>query len=57
MQARTPNRQEQRLLELEGSSVPVLMARQLTYSQHNHPLELTDQAYRGDRYQFRAAIA
>jgi len=57
VQARTPNRQEQRLLELEGSSVPVLMARQLTYSQHNHPLELTDQAYRGDRYQFRAAIA
>ncbi len=32
------------------------MARQLTYSQHGHPLELTDQAYRGDRYQFRAVI-
>jgi GntR family transcriptional regulator len=33
------------------------MARQLTYSQHGNPLELTDQAYRGDRYQFRGAIA
>jgi len=56
VEARPPNREERRLLELEGTSVPVLMARQLTYSQHGHPLELTDQAYRGDRYQFRAAI-
>ena len=54
---RSPNRQEQRALQLAGSSVPVLMARQLTHSQHGHPLELTDQAYRGDRYQFRATIA
>ena len=57
VEARSPNRQEQRALQLQGSSVPVLMARQLTYSQHGHPLELTDQAYRGDRYQFRATIA
>lgn len=57
VEARSPNRQEQRVLQLEGSSVPVLMARQLTYSQHGYPLELTDQAYRGDRYQFRASIA
>lgn len=57
VEARSPNRQEQRALQLAGSSVPVLMARQLTYSQHGHPLELTDQAYRGDRYQFRATIA
>jgi GntR family transcriptional regulator len=56
VEARPPNRQERRMLELEGTSVPVLMARQLTYSQHGHPLELTDQAYRGDRYQFRASI-
>lgn len=56
VEARSPNREERRVLDLEGTSVPVLMARQLTYSQHGHPLELTDQAYRGDRYQFRAAI-
>ncbi|WP_433281426.1 GntR family transcriptional regulator [Pseudonocardia xinjiangensis] len=56
VEARPPNRQERRVLELDGTSVPVLMARQLTYSQHGHPLELTDQAYRGDRYQFRASI-
>lgn len=57
VEARPPNSQERRVLELEGTSVPVLMARQLTYSQHGHPLELTDQAYRGDRYQFRGSIA
>lgn len=56
VEARPPNREERRVLELAGTSVPVLMARQLTYSQHGHPLELTDQAYRGDRYQFRATI-
>jgi len=56
VEARPPSREEHRLLELEGTAVPVLMARQLTYSQHGHPLELTDQAYRGDRYQFRAVI-
>ena len=32
------------------------MARQSTFSQHGRPLELTDQAYRGDRYQFHASI-
>jgi GntR family transcriptional regulator len=57
VQARSPNRQEQRALELRGSPVPVLMARQCTFSQHDRPLELTDQAYRGDRYQFHATIA
>jgi GntR family transcriptional regulator len=56
VEARPPSREEKRVLELSGTSVPVLMARQLTYSQHGHPLELTDQAYRGDRYQFRASI-
>ncbi len=56
VEARSPNREERRVLELEGTSVPVLMARQLTYSQHGHPMELTDQAYRGDRYQFRGSI-
>ncbi|MEO6087160.1 MAG: GntR family transcriptional regulator [Umezawaea sp.] len=56
VEARPPNREERRALELDGTSVPVLMARQFTYSQHGHPLELTDQAYRGDRYQFRATI-
>ncbi|OZM77312.1 GntR family transcriptional regulator [Pseudonocardia sp. MH-G8] len=56
VEARPPNREERRLLDLEGTSVPVLMARQLTNSQHGHPLEITDQAYRGDRYQFRASI-
>jgi GntR family transcriptional regulator len=57
VEARPPNGQERKRLELEGSSVPVLMARQFTYNQHGQPLELTDQAYRGDRYQFRASIA
>ena len=57
VEARPPNRQERKVLELEGSSVPVLMARQLTYNQFGEPLERTDQAYRGDRYQFRASIA
>jgi len=56
VEARPPNREERRVLELEGTSVPVLMARQLTTSQHGNPLEITDQAYRGDRYQFRASI-
>jgi GntR family transcriptional regulator len=56
VEARPPNREERRALDLDGTSVPVLMARQFTYSQHGHPLELTDQAYRGDRYQFRASI-
>jgi GntR family transcriptional regulator len=56
VEARPPTREERRALELEGTSVPVLMARQFTYSQHGYPLELTDQAYRGDRYQFRASI-
>jgi GntR family transcriptional regulator len=56
VQARPPTRAERRALELEGTAIPVLMARQFTYSQHGHPLELTDQAYRGDRYQFRATI-
>lgn len=56
VEARPPNRQERRFLELEGTSVPILMARQLTYSQHSRPLELTHQAYRGDRYQFRGSI-
>lgn len=56
VEARQPNSQERRVLELAGTSVPVLMARQLTYSQHGHPLELTEQAYRGDRYQFRGSI-
>jgi GntR family transcriptional regulator len=57
VEARPPNSQERRVLELEGTAVPVLMARQLTYSQHGNPLELTEQAYRGDRYQFRGSIA
>lgn len=57
VEARPPNSEERRVLELEKAAVPVLMASQLTYSQHGYPLELTDQAYRGDRYQFRATIA
>lgn len=57
VEARPPNKEELRVLDLHGSSVPVLLARQLTLNQHQEPLELTDQAYRGDRYQFRATIA
>jgi GntR family transcriptional regulator len=57
VQARPPTRAERRALELEGTAIPVLMARQFTFSQHGDPLELTDQAYRGDRYQFRASIS
>jgi len=56
VEARPPTREERRVLELDGTAVPVLFARQFTLSQHGHPLELTDQAYRGDRYQFRATI-
>lgn len=56
VEARPPNREERHVLDLEGTSIPVLMARQLTTSQHGSPLEITDQAYRGDRYQFRASI-
>lgn len=56
VEARPPTREERRVLELDGTSVPVLLARQLTFSQHGNPLEITDQAYRGDRYQFRATI-
>lgn len=53
VEARSPNRLERRVLELEGTSVPILMARQLTYSQHGRPLELTHPVYTD---QFRGSI-
>lgn len=56
VEARPPDEQEQRLLEITGP-VPLLVATQLTYNQDGRPLELTVQAYRGDRYRFRGQIS
>ena len=55
VEARHPTPREMELLEI-GETMPMLVATQLTYSQADRPIELTVQAYRGDRYRFRAAI-
>ncbi|WP_114559961.1 GntR family transcriptional regulator [Desertihabitans aurantiacus] len=55
VEARTPDEEERRLLEITGD-VPLLVATQLTANQHDRPLELTVQAYRGDRYRFQGRI-
>ncbi|WP_081844611.1 GntR family transcriptional regulator [Cellulomonas sp. URHE0023] len=55
VEARNPTDEERKLLEIDGA-VPILFATQLTFNQHNVPIELTDQAYRGDRYTFHASI-
>jgi GntR family transcriptional regulator len=56
VEARTPTDEEQQLLEIDAAT-PALVATQLTFNQHQRPLELTIQVYRSDRYQFRASIA
>lgn len=55
VEARTPSAHERELLEID-SAVPLLVADQLSYNQHERPLELTVAAYRGDRYRFTASI-
>jgi GntR family transcriptional regulator len=55
VEARAPDEEERRLLEIR-SGVPLLVATQLTSNQHGRPLELTVQAYRGDRYRFQGQI-
>jgi GntR family transcriptional regulator len=55
VEARHPTPREMELLEI-GETMPMLVATQLTYSQADRPIELTVQAYRGDRYRFRASI-
>ncbi|MFY0405871.1 GntR family transcriptional regulator [Solicola sp. PLA-1-18] len=56
VEARQADADEERLLELAGLAVPVLVATQLSYNQDHRPLEYTVAAYRGDRYRFRASI-
>ena len=55
VEARQPDDEERALLEIEGE-VPLLIADQLTYNQQGRALEWTTQAFRGDRYRFRASI-
>ena len=55
VEARQPDAEERALLEIAGD-VPLLVATQLTYNQDGRPMELTEQAYRGDRYRFRGQI-
>lgn len=56
VEARAPDDTERELLEITGP-VPLLVATQLTTNQHGRPLELTVQAYRGDRYRFQGQIS
>lgn len=55
VEARNATDTERELLEINGP-VPILSATQLTFNQDNEPIELTVQAYRGDRYTFHASI-
>jgi GntR family transcriptional regulator len=55
VEARHAEGDEHRHLELSGP-VPILAATQLTFNQAGVPIELTFQAYRGDRYTFHASI-
>ncbi len=56
VEARAADDRERDLLQIVGS-VPLLVATQLTANQHGRPLELTVQAYRGDRYRFQGQIS
>lgn len=56
VEARAPDDTERELLQISGP-VPLLVATQLTANQHGRPLELTVQAYRGDRYRFEGQIS
>ncbi|GAB2608598.1 transcriptional regulator [Paractinoplanes abujensis] len=55
VEARNATDEEREQLEITGP-VPILSATQLTFNQEGVPIELTVQAYRGDRYTFRASI-
>lgn len=55
VEARNATDEERTLLAIDGP-VPILAATQLTFNQEGVPVELTVQAYRGDRYTFRASI-
>lgn len=55
VEARQPTHEEQELLEVD-ERIPMLVATQLTFNQDGRPMELTLQAYRGDRYRFKASI-
>jgi GntR family transcriptional regulator len=55
VEARNATDEERAHLEITGP-VPILSATQLTFNQEAVPIELTVQAYRGDRYTFRASI-
>ena len=55
VEARQPDAEERRLLQITDE-VPLLVATQLTLNTDGRPMELTVQAYRGDRYRFRGQI-
>ena len=55
VEARNAHAEEREHLEISGP-VPILAATQLTFNQDTVPIELTVQAYRGDRYTFHASI-
>ncbi|MFI5841455.1 GntR family transcriptional regulator [Catenuloplanes sp. NPDC051500] len=55
VEARIATDAERGHLDITGA-VPILAATQLTFNQEAVPIELTIQAYRGDRYTFRASI-
>ncbi|WP_033338388.1 GntR family transcriptional regulator [Catenuloplanes japonicus] len=55
VEARIATDTERAHLDITGA-VPILAATQLTFNQEAVPIELTIQAYRGDRYTFRASI-
>jgi DNA-binding GntR family transcriptional regulator len=55
VEARLPDPVVADLLEMSPTG-PILEARQITFDQHGHPLELGWIAYRGDRYRFRATL-
>lgn len=55
VEARNAREDERTHLGITGP-VPILAATQLTFNQDEEPIELTVQAYRGDRYTFHASI-
>jgi GntR family transcriptional regulator len=55
VEARNAHAEEREHLDITGP-VPILAATQLTFNQDAVPVELTVQAYRGDRYTFHASI-
>lgn len=55
VEARHANPEEIELLEVDDN-VPMLVATQIAFNQHDRPLEWTVATYRGDRYRFRASI-